>query len=227
MGVVFSVVGVMGPIFLLIGVVSAVVFFLKRNKDKPFVLDFNHVFRVYFYLIMMISIFIFGLGIVFTSKSLLAKAIDMDFSYNKQYLYDYTVSEPIVEKEAAAETEGTYDYAKDVDKKDLITGLSCILVSIPVYFLHVWGLVNLEKKNGVMKSFRKVYFSIGLAIYSVISLIALPTGIYMTLQYFLTEPASDIYSSTAPGETISVAIAFVPIWIYYFVKFNKIVGEKE
>ncbi len=209
------------PLVIIASTVIGVVTLLKRKKEGPVNLDFKLVFRVYYYIIMFASVVSIGIGGMFTLKSLFTNVWGKEFSYRKEYVSEEYYTKPVLEDEVVREPE--YEYVKDVEKKDLISGLSYLLIATPILLLHVYGLSQLEKSDGVNWQIKKVYLIVSLVVFSMVGVISLPVGIYQTLQFFITEQADDNWTSIVPGEYLATACSFVPIWVYYLMKFNKVV----
>jgi hypothetical protein len=85
-----------------------------------------------------------------------------------------------------------------------------------LFLLHLWGLKQ-TKKTETPEWLIKGYTFISLLIYSVTGIIAIPTAIYMTVNYLVNKVGS--YSTEyAPAYALGLVVLVLPLWYIFFRK---------
>jgi len=191
--------------------------YLFKNKGK-IDFDLNTVYAAYLYLMIFISILTLGIGSVFAIKSTFTNFWGIEFSYRQNPVS----SEPIYIDGEVKEVEEEYAYEADIEKRDLIRGITMVAISIPFLLLHCYAAKDLAKKKGTVSSIYKIYVTASLILFSIVSIISLPVGVYETLQFFLLEQPESVWDKIVPGEAVATAFTFVPVWVYYFLSFRKL-----
>lgn len=217
------------PVLIVSGIATLVVTMFKKGRsDKKVKFDFNILYGIYYYLVIFASLLILAIGASYTIKSAFSYWVEMDFSYSKQERWE---SKPVAVSDSETgelryDESVEYEYDKDIQKKELIQGITMVIVSIPILILHLLGVKGVEKKLGGRGWLYKTYLIVGMVDYAIISIISLPMGVYQTLQFFLTEQSEDIWLAITPGEMFGVALSFVPIWVYYIRSYNKFLRKE-
>ena len=212
-------------IIMAAAVVGIIVYFVKKGQGQELQINFDLLFGVYLFLATFVAIIALGTGVMYTVRGGMAQYFGLDFSYRQQQVSAKMVYDPMLED--YKEEDVDYEFEKDIDKKDIIRGITLIVVSTPILFLHLYGVKVLEKQEKAMEFVKRIYLLIGLVVFAIVGIITLPIGIYETLQYFLTEQATDVWAKTIPGEALATAIAFVPIWIYYLISYLNLTNKSS
>ena len=144
----------------------------------------------------------------------------IQFSYT---LYQVTPPKEIEEHDLEKCTEGSevveiegdeYCWDENTRREGLINTLSIFLSMLFLYILHRWGLEQ-TKKIKTPEWLIKGYTFISLLIYSVTGVIAIPTAIYMTVNYLVTKVGT--YSTQyAPAYTLGLVVLTLPLWYVFF-----------
>lgn len=215
MEILFSTLSFVLFVVVVASVIGVIVYFIKKGQGQELQINFNLLFGAYLFLATFLLIVALGTGVMYTVKGGMAQRLGLDFSYRQKQVYAREVYDPMLEDFKEEDVE--YEFEKDIEKKDVIRGITLIVVSSPILFLHIYGVRVLEKREKAIWFAKRIYLLIGLVVFAIVGIITLPVGIYETLQYFLTEQATNVLDKTVPGEALATAIAFVPIWVYYLI----------
>lgn len=102
-------------------------------------------------------------------------------------------------------------------RSDLLQGATMTIVGALLWPLHTWGRRRLIRAgNGWTTFLARTHLTVLLVLFGVVGLISLPTGIYQFLQFFLV-PVDEFQSRQPPGESVALAIVFVPLWLISLV----------
>lgn len=230
MGIVFGVVSFIIPLLAIAGGIAVLVYFVKNRDGSGFSLDISMIFLLYTRLIIFISLILVCLGITTLLKTGFSYLVDERFSYDEYALYeevwdynydvndvDYKYDENKIPVEDRVETQ--------VQKKDIIQGITLTLVGTLFLLLHVGAGMLVKDAKEKFSWIYTGYIIVTLVMYSLVSLIALPVGLYLTLQYALLENAESF--SGHPGDALAVGIAFTPVWIYFLIRLGMKVRESK
>lgn len=199
---------------------------LHGNNSSAF--SFKILLKAYLYLIVSVSAFVILFGLTLLGKAAMGVINDnfsygYDLSYNNytdvDYNYQKTNIIPTTQKCSDPEatiikSEGkSYCFKTTELKMDLINGASITISMLIIFMIHLFFLIRAEKDNHT--SLLKKFFIFGnLTIYSVMSLIMLPIGIYSTLYYFILAK-KPVASYQTPGGALSFAIFALIFWIIW------------
>ncbi len=100
-------------------------------------------------------------------------------------------------------------------KQDLVNGIAIFSSMMILFGLHQLGIKK-TKKLETPKWLVKSYTILSLLVYSITGLIAIPTAIYQTANYFLAEDLTTLYY--APAYSIALVILVLPLWYIFFKK---------
>ncbi len=187
--------------------------------------------KFYLYLISLITLTVAMFSGAVVIKAATSYFVPKQFSY---VLYEVNTKDAIKQAEVDGyELEECYSgKAINIDdkkfcwdenerKQDLINGIAIFSSMMILFGLHQLGIKK-TKKLETPKWLVKSYTILSLLVYSITGLIAIPTAIYQTTNYFLTEDLTTLYY--APAYSIALVILVLPLW---FIFFNKTLNLKD
>ncbi len=212
-GILFGLIGLAIPILI----IAAIVYFvLKIKSGISLSISYKAALRVYFYIVILVSVGLTGLGGVSTLINVgLGEIVGQEFSYGEVYqdhreLQDLKNNEDYVVRDNRSLSEKL-----DLEMKgSLINGISLAVIGAFLMLVHFLGRRWVETADEHSDLLRRLYLIAGLAIFAVITIVSLIAGIPETLRYALLEiePGQE-----SPGEALSIAIVGLPIWVSYLV----------
>ena len=212
-GILFGLIGLAIPILI----IAAIVYFVLRIKSGiSLSISYKAALRVYFYIVILVSVGLTGLGGVSTLINVgLGEIVGQEFSYGEVYqdhreLQDLKNNEDYVVRDNRSLSEKL-----DLEMKgNLINGISLAVIGAFLMLVHFLGRRWVETADEHSDLLRRLYLIAGLAIFAVITIVSLIAGIPETLRYALLEiePGQE-----SPGEALSIAIVGLPIWVSYLV----------
>ncbi|MQF82877.1 hypothetical protein FIM02_01790 [SAR202 cluster bacterium AD-802-E10_MRT_200m] len=233
------------PILIVSGIVYLII---KLKSTTPFKFSFRAVLRVYFYIVLLVSIGLTGpAGLATLLNVGFGEVIGREFSYGEVYsdhYFDLELRNPSarsIEFESQSDTgsikitenqspEFVYDslsLSEKVElrlKEDLITGLSLIIIGSFIFLIHQILRSRFETKVEQSDITKKCYLFCGLFVFSVVSIVQLADAIPETLRYLLLEVHE---RADSPGSPLSVAFVSIPIWIYFLITTLSIVRRSS
>ena len=225
-GVLFGIIAISIPL-LVIG--SAVFLLLKIRSSSSVSISYRIVLRVYFYIVLMISVVIISLGGLATLINVgLGEAVDPQFSYGNVYRDHSYELERIANNdqiEQDSESVRSLDEKLDLEKKsNLINGVSVTLIGFLVLVAHLFGRRWVETADESHDSLRKVYLIAGLSIFAVASITSLASAIPEALRYVLLEVNQ---GEESPGMALSISLVSLPIWAYFLINTIRTMRSSE
>jgi|TARA_B100001179_G_scaffold232368_1_gene225049 uncharacterized membrane protein len=212
-GILFGLIGLAIPILI----IAAIVYFVLRIKSGiSLSISYKAALRVYFYIVILVSVGLTGLGGVSTLINVgLGEIVGHEFSYGEVYqdhreLQNLKNTEDYVVRDNRSLSERL-----DLEMKgNLINGISLAVIGAFLMLVHFLGRRWVETADEHSDLLRRLYLIAGLAIFAVITIVSLIAGIPETLRYALLEiePGQE-----SPGEALSIAIVGLPIWVSYLV----------
>jgi len=212
-GILFGLIGLAIPILI----IAAIVYFVLRIKSGiSLSISYKAALRVYFYIVILVSVGLTGLGGVSTLINVgLGEIVGHEFSYGEVYqdhreLQNLKNTEDYVVRDNRSLSERL-----DLEMKgNLINGISLAVIGTFLMLVHFLGRRWVETADEHSDLLRRLYLIAGLAIFAVITIVSLIAGIPETLRYALLEiePGQE-----SPGEALSIAIVGLPIWVSYLV----------
>jgi hypothetical protein len=79
----------------------------------------------------------------------------------------------------------------------------------------VLGRRWLEKPDERDSPLNRVYLSVLVVIFGIITLVNLPQAVHETLRFYLLDPLDEFSKPSPPGGKLAFAIVALPIWIVY------------
>ena len=212
-GILFGLIGLAIPILI----IAAIVYFVLRIKSGiSLSISYKAALRVYFYIVILVSVGLTGLGGVSTLINVgLGEIVGHEFSYGEVYqdhreLQDLKNNEDYVVRDDRSLSEKL-----DLEMKgNLINGISLAVIGAFLMLVHFLGRRWVETADEHSDLLRRLYLIAGLAIFAVITIVSLIAGIPETLRYALLEiePGQE-----SPGEALSIAVVGLPKWVSYLV----------
>lgn len=231
LSIIFSIIGITIPI-LVIGVVVYIIVVMTKNKEGniKFKLSTKTLLQIYLYVISFLTLGIAVIGGSIAIKSSLSYVFGTPFSYTLQKVTEYDAMMKPVDFQECYTGESTQFYNQDFcfdptqRKTDLINGLTLLISMSLLYILHQYALSKIDKEK-LIPWLGKIYTFGSLILYSIVSIIAIPTAIYNLTNYLLFEAGTNIYSTPdSPAMAIAVALISIPLWIFFL---NKTTQLKE
>ena len=220
MDIIFPILGVLFglgiPILIVVGIFY---FILKIKADLPISFSYRGALRVYFYVVILISVGLGGLGGVSTLLKVgFGEIVDREFSYGNVYeehRYDQQrEKEEDYRPDTGDETRSLPEKVELEMKGSLINGVSLTVIGLFLLVVHFLGRWWVERGDERSDLLRRLYLMAGLVIFAIVTIVSLATGIPETLRYVLLDinPGEE-----SPGEALSIAIVALPVWICYLV----------
>ena len=220
MDIIFPILGVLFglgiPILIVVGIFY---FILKIRAGISIRFSYRAALRIYFYVVILISIGLGGLGGVSTLLKVgFGEIVDREFSYGNVYEeHRYDQQREKNEDYPADTGDETRSLPEKVElemKGSLINGVSLAVIGMFLLLVHFLGRWWLERGDERSDLLRRLYLMAGLVIFAIVTIVSLATGIPETLRYVLLDinPGEE-----SPGEALSIAIVALPVWICYLV----------
>ncbi len=215
-GILFGLIGLAIPILI----IGAIVYFILRIKSGiSLSISYKDALRVYFYIVILVSVGLTGVGGVSTLINVgLGEMVGREFSYGEVYQDHRELQDLKNNGDSSSYVVGdSRSLSEKIDlemKGNLINGISLAVIGSFLMLVHFLGRRWVETVDEHSDLLRRLYLIAGLAIFAVITIVALIAGIPETLRYALleVEPGQE-----SPGEALSIAIVGLPIWVSYLV----------
>ena len=213
-GILFGLIGLAIPILI----IAAIVYFILRIKSGiSLSISYKAALRVYFYIVILVSVGITGLGGVSTLLNVgLGEIVGREFSYGDVYR-DHRELQSLQNNEdpTSLVIGDKRSLSEKIDlemKGNLINGVSLAVIGSFLMIVHFLGRRWVDAVDERSDLLKRLYLIAGLAVFAVITFVALIAGIPETLRYALleVEPGHE-----SPGEALSIAIVGLPIWVSY------------
>ena len=212
-GILFGLIGLAIPILI----IAAIVYFVLRIKSGiSLSISYKAALRVYFYIVILVSVGLTGLGGVSTLINVgLGEIVGHEFSYGEVYQDHRELQDLKNNGDYVVRDNRSLSEKLDLEMKgNLINGISLAVIGAFLMLVHFLGRRWVETADEHSDLLRRLYLIAGLAIFAVITIVSLIAGIPETLRYALLEiePGQE-----SPGEALSIAIVGLPIWVSYLV----------
>ena len=214
--------GFVVAILILLGLVTAIGvtinLVLRARSGEAVSFPLRLLFRSYLYLISIVSIVILVIGLSALVQAGLGATLGKEFSYRPSFTAveprpatpEEKPEEPALDLKVTGREEGL-DRAL---KEGILNGLSFAIVGGAVLGLHLWGRRRLESEEERSGMLNRGYLILLLVIFSVAALVALPSAVFDTLQYYILD-SGDEFRQGRPGSRLATAIVTVPAWAYF------------
>lgn len=210
--------------FLGLGLVTAGVAYLviKLRSGEAIDLASRSLLSIYLRLITIVSLMVLAVGLSGLVNTGLASILGRDFSYSASPVYregSFPAGVPL-EKGLPSPEEQQRQREEALESNfrgGLAEGISLTLVGGLIWALHLWGQSSLRRHPGGEEPvLHRIYLAVLLVIFSLGGILALSQGVSDTVRYILVGGAAFYTYRPPPGGSLSTAIVFVPIWVYYF-----------
>jgi len=215
-GILFGLIGLAIPILIIAAIVYSI---LRIKSGISLSISYKAALRVYFYIVILVSIGLTGVGGVSTLINVgLGEMVGREFSYGEVYQDHRELQDLRNNGDSSSYVVGdNRPLSEKIDlemKGNLINGISLAVIGSFLMLVHFLGRRWVETVDEHSDLLRRLYLIAGLAIFAVITIVALIAGIPETLRYALleVEPGQE-----SPGEALSIAIVGLPIWVSYLV----------
>lgn len=215
-------------IFMGVVIAGIATLVVRARNHRPITFTFRHLVSIYFNLLTIAGLIVMVIGLSSLVNAGLSQVLGKEFSFQAPPLYKIEpppapeIREPLPytkerypsleEQRAQRERQLEEDY-----RDSLLRGTSLSLVGGLVWGLHLYGRRRYgDGAEGAF--FNMAYLAILLAIFSIVSIVALPQAVYQTLRFYII-PADEFTYLQAPGPMLAASIVFVPFWIYYLLAF--------
>jgi len=215
-GILFGLIGLAIPILIIAAIVYSI---LRIKSGISLSISYKAALRVYFYIVILVSVGLTGVGGVSTLINVgLGEMVGREFSYGEVYQDHRELQDLKNNGDSSSYVVGdSRSLSEKIDlemKGTLINGISLAVIGSFLMLVHFLGRRWVETVDEHSDLLRRLYLIAGLAIFAVITIVALIAGIPETLRYALleVEPGQE-----SPGEALSIAIVGLPIWVSYLV----------
>lgn len=199
---------------------GAVYLALRLRSGEHIAFPTRLLFRLYLYVISLISLVTLVAGLSDLVQAGLGAALGKEFSYNPVHVGEpiRPAPEPVKGEPAPVDPKANEELRqKGLDRalqEGLLNGLSLSIVGAAVLALHTWGRRRLETEEERRGIPHRVYLILLLVLFGGVTLITLPSAIYEALRYYLLDTARQDYGNR-PGGALASAIVALPVWAYY------------
>ena len=223
---VFSILFPVAILAFLALLVALGVFMISRwRAGTPFGISFRTIALAYCYLMSAVSLLVLVIGLSMGVKAGLSDVLGRGFSY---YVTTEERMMPVPEDKADPSAPRRMEMqpipleerernARQVERhyrEDLIASITMVVVGGIVWVVHTFGRRRLKAEDALDDFLSKSFATIMLVIFGLVGMVSLTMGINELLRYYLIEP--DQFSRRqSPGDAVSTALVFVPIWFYY------------
>jgi hypothetical protein len=176
----------------------------------------------YFFLMSTVSFFIVMSGMTAGVKAGLTVPFGREFSYwtamrPRPMVPDPAPATPAAKPQPTADEEDARA-RREVERQlqdDIIRGGTLMVVGGLFWGLHRFGRRALAGRDAAAERyFIQSQATITLVITGIIGLLSLAVGAYQLLRYMIIVP-DEFGGRQAPGETVAVALVFVPVWLLW------------
>ena len=222
-------------ILILLGLVAAIGvainFVVRVRSGEAVSFPLRLLFRAYLYLISIVSIVILMVGLSSLVQAGLGATLGKEFSYSPVFkssapLRPVSPEEGLVKPAPDLKETGREEGLDRALKEGVLNGLSFTLVGGAVLGLHLWGRRRLESEEERSGMLNRSYLILLLVMFSVAALIALPSAVFDTLEYYILD-SGDEFRQGRPGSRLAAAIVTVPAWIYFLNATLRILRRQE
>lgn len=227
--ILFSILAFASPLLFIGAIVGGVIYFMK-HKDNPTIFNIRSFLNLYFYIMIYLTIVIGVIGGGLAIKSGLSYIFGTQFSYtlssvtssSSQYNYldsdSVTLGGDCYRGDVITVNGDRYCFSTDLQKRDLITGITLLVSMVLLLAVHVAGLY-MNSRIQSSPTIKKLYLFSSLGSYGVLNIVLLPMSIYTLVDYLVNPTVSlTSYGRSIPGEPIAWTILVLPLWIYFLVR---------
>ena len=197
-------------------VMLAVIYYFVKKRNKEFHLHELSIKIGYIWLVVLASIIMLAIGLTDIHQSWESFAFGDEFAYAPDYIpCKFPIEGDIC--------DGKYVYDDLAAERGMVRGITLVTSALLLGGLH-WAFGRKLKDSPEAKPIYRAFIIIGLMIFGITSLIAIPMAVYTTVSYVMFGLETAIEhrgSADYPGSALATALAFTPIWIAFFIAFFK------
>jgi len=202
----------LAALLLIIGSVVVIVLAIRQGRldTSP-----RALLRLYLYALAFASFLVLLFGATSLVKAGLATVAGKNFSYY-QARYAYAPQgAPPGKQLGPVPPPQPIDQSDRAYRDDLVRGIALVVTGGLLWMLHWLGIRALDPPDVRRGSLLAALYSGGLlAIAGLVTVVALPWGIYALLAYYVL-PQDTNGPPNEPGDPLSYAIVFLPVLLYF------------
>ena len=196
--IIFGLIGLGVPTLIIAGIIY---FIFKLRGGSSIRLDFRSVIRGYFYIVILGSIGLTGLGGLSNLIQVgLGETFGNDFSYGHMVDGEHWNDQEII---------SFYEREK---KEIIIDGVSLTIIGAIISAIHIFGRRRIETEEEKGAILNRIYLITALSVFALATIVALVEGVPETMRYVILNDPED---PSSPGEPLAIAVVALPIWLYY------------
>ena len=215
-------------------IIAAGIYVLQRVRSgQRLLLSFRTIAAAYFSLMVIASFLVTTVGLSTGVKAGLSDVFGREFSYFLPPDVRVVPPENVPPGRPAPrppedQRERGRRQAEQQYRNDLVQGGTLAVVGGLIWALHSFGRRRVTAEELESREFfDRAHTTVLLAIFGIVGVIALPMGLYELLRFFLVPITDEGVTNQPPGGSVSVAIVFVPIWMYYLWVLLKRTGQES
>lgn len=218
--IIFPIGVILGLAVVAAGVVS---FGFRLRSGEPINISFGFLLTAYFYLLTIVGLIVLLIGLSGLLNAGLSLALGRDFGYPRPPVAMPIPATPegLPDRKAPSPEEQRLEADRQQERQfreGLLQGASMVLVGGIVWGVHYRGRRRMTRGEDERSSFLGMaYLIILLAISSIVGVVSLTSAINDTLRFYLIQPVGDFEFRPPPGQNVSVALVFAPVWGYYLL----------
>jgi hypothetical protein len=203
------------------GIAAAVISYRRGHLDaSP-----RGFLRLYLYTLALASFLVLLLGAVSLTTAGLATVAGKDFSY-QLVEYPQPPSGGGLDKSAGPPADGRAEQDRTY-RDDLVRGAALLVVGSIMWGLHWLAIRSLDPAVIRRRSLLAAMYSGGLlAISGLVTLVAIPWGLYTLLAHYLIPQSVAGGPSNPPGAPLAYAVVFLPVLAYFLWRLVQRVGRQ-
>mgnify|MGYP001240776794 CR=1 FL=1 len=221
MDIIFPIIGGLFALAIPVLIIGGIIYLVSKLGGVISIkFSFRAAMRVYFYVVLLISVGLVSIGGLSTLLKVgFGEIVGPEFSYGEVYQehrYDQ-----------AERQREDYQVHLDGDPRtlpelidlamleNLVEGLTYATIGLSLLVVHYFGRRKIETEQESSDMMRRVYLFGGLIIFTLVTLVSLIAGTDGTLKYIFLDPKP---GEQSPGEALAVAIVALPIWLFYLIE---------
>jgi len=206
-----SAVIILAALLLIVGGVVVIVLAIRQGRLDTSPRAF---LRLYLYALAFASFLVLLFGATSLVKVGLATVAGKSFSYY-QARYAYAPQGAPPGKQIGTIPAPPIDQSDRAYRDDLVRGIALVVTGGLLWMLHWLGIRALDPADVRRRSLLAALYNGGLlAIAGLVTVVALPWGIYSLLAYYVL-PQDTYGPPNQPGDPLSYAIVFLPVLLYF------------
>jgi len=221
MEIIFALIGLAFPVLIITGIVY---FILRIKSSGSVTISYRSGLRVYLNIAILVCTALVCIGGLSTLLRVgFGEVVGPEFSYGNVYEnHNFETAENPWNSPTFDGSKVGRSLSEKLDlemRENLINGVSLASIGLILLTTHWVIRSRIERFSERSDSINKLFKIGGLVIFAIVTLISLATGIPETLSYAMLDVDP---GDSSPGESISIAVVALPIWIYYLLSTMRI-----